>query len=120
MSGSNFRTLDVWQKARILARDIYIATRAFPREELFGLTQQMRRAAVSIVSNIAEGKGRRTNAEYRSFVTIARGSAFELDAQVLLAYDLEYLDRVSARPLIKKANEIAKMLNGIIRHLDSL
>jgi four helix bundle protein len=114
---SNFQQLDVWQKARILARDIYQETRSFPREELFGLTQQMRRAAISIISNIAEGKGRFTRGEYRSFLIIARGSVFELEAQLIIAVDLEFLGRNQGDALVERAREIARMLNGVIRHL---
>ena len=120
MKGNNFRTLDVWQKARLLARDVYRVTQSFPPDERFGLTAQMRRAAISIISNIAEGKGRRTNADYRAFLIIARGSAFELDAQTIIAFDLEFVDRATARPIIKQANEITRMLNAMIRRLDAL
>jgi four helix bundle protein len=115
---SNFQQLDVWQKARVLARDTYRETRSFPREELFGLTQQMRRAAISIISNIAEGKGRFTRGEYRSFLIIARGSVFELEAQLIVATDLEFIAANQAEPLVERAREIARMINGIIHHLD--
>jgi len=120
MNGSNFRELEVWKKARILVGEVYGVTRAFPREEVFGLTQQRSGSALSIVCNIAEGKGRYTRAEYRSFLVIARGSAFEIDAQTIIAHDLEYLDRATAEPIVEKANEIARMLNAIIKHLTPL
>jgi four helix bundle protein len=93
---SNFRELQVWQKGRVLAREIYVQTRAFPRDELFGLTRQMRRAAISIISNIAEGNGRFTRPEQRNFLMIARGSAFELEAQLIVSGDLEWLDSETA------------------------
>ena len=115
---SNFQELQVWQKARTLARDVYKQTRSLPREELFGITTQMRRAAISIVSNIAEGKGRWTRREYRSFLLFARGSAFELEAQLMVTVDLEFLSDCEAEPLIERCKEVAKMINGIIRHLD--
>src|SRR6266849_1174062 len=115
---NNFRGLEVWQKARLLAAEVYSVTRSFPRDEMFGLTQQMRRAAISIVSNIAEGKGRHSRAEYRSFLVMARGSAFELDAQTIVSHDLEFLDHRTAEPLIEKANEITRMLNAMIKALD--
>jgi len=115
---SNFEELEVWQKARVLARDIYKETRSFPREEMFGLTSQMRRAAISIVSNIAEGKGRGSRGAYRSFLIFARGSALELEAQLIIANDLEFLSAANAQPLIEKATEVARMINGIIQHLD--
>src|SRR5262249_54724824 len=97
---------------------VYRATQAFPREELFGLTRQMRRAAISIVSNIAEGKGRNTRREYKSFLVIARGSAFELQAQAIVAADLELMSQRRRDVCVARTSQIAKMLNGIIRHLD--
>jgi four helix bundle protein len=114
---SNFQDLEVWQKARTLARDIYLETRAFPREELFGITRQMRRAAISIVSNIAEGSGRYARGEQRRFLLFARGSAFELEAQLIIAGDLEWLDLELGAKLIDQAKEISRMINGLLRHL---
>jgi len=114
---SNFESLDVWQNARVLARRIYEETRNFPREEVFGLTQQMRRASISIVSNIAEGKGRSSPREYRAFLRIARGSTFEIEAQLIVATDLEYLHQ-AAEELIERARQIARMINGLLRTLD--
>jgi four helix bundle protein len=117
MSGNNFKELIVWQKARLLATRIYRMTRAFPRDEIFGLTAQMRRAVLSIVFNIAEGKGRFTRADYRKFLIMARGSTFELDAQVMIAADLEYVDQSTATDLCESTSEIARMLNAIIQKL---
>ena len=110
--------MDVWQKARLLAKDIYVITRSFPREEMFGLTQQMRRAAVSILCNIAEGRGRRSRADYRRFILIARGSVFELQAQIIIASDIGYLEESTAKSLVKRTAEIARMLSGLVRYLD--
>ncbi|HEV2722135.1 MAG TPA: four helix bundle protein [Thermoanaerobaculia bacterium] len=118
MSKSGFVGLDVWQKARLLAKDIYVMTRSFPREEIFGLTQQMRRAAVSILCNIAEGRGRRSRPDYRHFVLIARGSAFELQAQIIIASDIGYVEESTAKSLSKRAAEVARMLSGLVRYLD--
>jgi four helix bundle protein len=115
---NNFRGVEVWQKARLLAREVYSLTRSFPRKEMFGLTQQMRRAAISIISNIAEGKGRHSRADYRSFLVIARASAFELDAQTIVAQELEFIDSAAAEPIIEKANEITRMLNAMIKALE--
>ena len=115
---SDFENLDVWQNARLLAKRVYGETRTFPREELFGLAQQMRRAAISIVSNIAEGKGRATTGEYKAFLRIARGSTFELEAQLIVATDLELLGTPQAEELVEAARRIARMINGIIRHLE--
>jgi four helix bundle protein len=113
---SNFRELKVWQKGRVLAREIYIQTGTFPREELFGLTRQMRRAAISIISNIAEGNGRYTRPEQRKFLLIARGSAFELEAQLIMASDLEWLEPETGAKLVNQTTEISKMINGLLRH----
>jgi len=108
----------VWQKARVLAKDIYLTTRSFPREEMFSLVQQMRRAAVSILCNVAEGRGRRTRPDFRHFVLIARGSAFELETLIVIASDVGYIADETAEALAKRAEEIARMLSGLLRYLD--
>ena len=90
MSGS-YREIKVWQKAIELVADIYSCTRSFPREELYGLAGQLRRAAVSIASNIAEGKGRRTDREFLQFLHHARGSVFEVETQLTIASRLGYM-----------------------------
>lgn len=118
MSNSGFFGLDVWQKARLLAKDIYVLTRSFPREEMFGLTQQMRRAAVSILSNIAEGRGRGSRRDYRRFVLIARGSAFELQAQIIISSDIGYLAESTAESLGTRTASIAQMLSALVRSID--
>jgi four helix bundle protein len=115
MSKSSYRSLDVWQEARVLTKEIYILTRSFPRIETFGLVSQMRRAALSIACNIAEGQGRWNPRDYRRFVLIARGSTFELEAQIIIAADIGYID--DPEPLIERTNEIAKKLNGLLRYL---
>jgi len=118
MSKSGYRDLLVWQKARVLAKDIYVLTRSFPREETFALVQQMRRAAVSILCNIAEGRGRRTRPDYRHFVLMARGSAFELETQIIIASDIGYVAEATAEPLAQRTAEIARMLSGLVRYID--
>src|SRR5437763_718037 len=90
--GHRYRQLKVWQKAHQLTLAVYRATRTFPREEIYGLTSQIRRAAVSIEANQAEGAGRFGRAELRHFVNIAAGSAAELDCELLIAHDLGYLE----------------------------
>jgi four helix bundle protein len=115
---SNYRSLEVWQKTRTITRDVYRLTGGFPRQEVFGMVQQMRRAALSILCNIAEGQGRWTRADYRHFLLMARGSALELEAQIVIAEDLEYLTQESAADLNNRITEIARMLNGIIRYLN--
>lgn len=113
----NYRDLSVWQKARALTRDVYSMTQEFPRREMFGISAQMRDAALSIVSNIAEGAGRWSRREFRHFVVVARGSAYELDAQVVVALDNGYIDEKAADTMNKRITEIVRMLNGLIRYL---
>jgi four helix bundle protein len=115
MSKSSYRDLLVWQKARVLAKDVYVLTRRFPRTETFGIVSQMRRSAISIACNIAEGQGRWTRPDYRHFLLMARGSTFELETQIIIAADIGYID--DPEPLIERTSEIARMLNGLLRYL---
>lgn len=110
--------MKVWQRARVLAREIYRETQRFPRVEMFGLSQQMRRAAISVLCNIAEGQGRWSRADARNFAVIARGSVLEIEAQLVVSSDLEYIDAERQEELVNIATEVAKMLNGLIRHYD--
>ncbi|MEQ8674826.1 MAG: four helix bundle protein [Aggregatilineales bacterium] len=113
----DFKTLVVWQKAHQLVLDVYRASRQFPADELYGLTSQIRRSSSSIPTNIAEGCGRGSNADLRRFLQIAMGSAFELEYQILLAYDLEYLDKMLFDKLSEQTIEVKKMLTGFIKSL---
>ena len=115
MAQSNYRNLNVWQKARELARLIYDETSRFPSAEIFGLTAQMRRASVSVLSNIAEGDGRYSRKEGRRFLLIARGSTMELETQIVVAGDLQYLTAEVASNLEARALEICRMLNGLLK-----
>ena len=92
MAVKHYRELIVWQKSMDLVTQVYRLTRLFPREELYGLTNQIRRAAVSIPSNIAEGQARQSTAEFRNFLSIAQGSLAELETQILIAVNLNYLE----------------------------
>jgi four helix bundle protein len=116
---SDYTKLEVWQKSRALARDIYKASESFPPDEKFGLTHQIRRAVVSIPSNIAEGEGRGSGRDRRSFILIARGSAFEVETQLFLAEDLRYISSEKAIELRQRASQIARMLSGLIRYYSS-
>ena len=107
------RDLMVWQKAMTLVTDVYRVTRGFPKDELYGLTAQLRRAAVSIPSNLAEGHGRNSRREFHHFVGQARGSLTELETQLEIATNLGYLPQANASELLAKASEIARMLNGL-------
>jgi four helix bundle protein len=114
MSGT-FRDLKCWQKAFDLTISIYRATRTFPKEEIYGLSSQLRRAAVSVVSNIAEGKGRFSDKELLQFLSVAKGSLFEVETQVLLAEHLEYLNAKQSAGLSAQAAETGRLLNGLIK-----
>jgi four helix bundle protein len=111
----NFERLVVWRVSRQLTADVYRITKAFPAEERFALTQQMRKAVVSIVSNIAEGSGRGRRNEFLAFARIARGSANELISQLHLAVDLGLIDRASCESVTARANEVGRMLSGLLR-----
>lgn len=113
---SNYRQLLVWQKARELARAIYRDTANFPSTEMFGLVQQMRRAAISILSNIAEGQGRYSRRECAHFLAIARGSAKEVEAQIVISADLGYLEAKRAHALETGVIEVTRMINGMLKH----
>ena len=101
-----------------LARGIYRETTTFPREELYGLTSQLRRSAVSVPSNIAEGQARFSKPEFRHFLRQARGSLAELETQIELAQHLDLLTSRSAQNLLEKACELGRILNGLIKSLD--
>ena len=113
MSIQNYKDLIVWQKAMDLAEQIHRLSKAFPKEELYGLTSQIRRAAVSVPSNIAEGHARQSTAEFRNFLSIAQGSVAEVETQQLLAQRFEYLTPVQAQPAEQLISEIAKMLHSL-------
>lgn len=115
----DFRTLVVWQKSHELTLAVYSATKQFPKEELFGLTSQMRRSSSSIPTNIAEGCGRGSNADFQRFLQMAFGSANELDYQLILSNDLKYLDGESHQRLSGLLLEIKKMLSTLIRKVQS-
>jgi four helix bundle protein len=114
----HYRDLLVWQKAIALVTDIYRLTREFPKDELYGLTSQIRRAAVSIPSNIAEGQGRLTRGEFRQFLGQARGSYAELDTQLISANNLGYLRDSS--DLFGSLSEVGRLLNGLLSSLSRI
>jgi four helix bundle protein len=115
----NFRDLQVWEKAHLLALDAYRVTNAFPRHELFGLTNQIRRAAVSIAANLAEGCGKRGNVEFQRYLNIACGSSSELEYHFLLAHDLHLVDEATYRRLDTAVVEVKRMLSALIRKVDA-
>ncbi len=104
----SYKELLVWQQAMELVSAIYRATKMFPREELYGLTSQLRRSAVSVPSNIAEGQGRATRGEFIQFLGHARGSLFEVETQLLIAGHLGYLSAGDSGPLLQKMTRVAQ------------
>jgi four helix bundle protein len=114
MSGT-YRDLEVWQSARRLVLEIYRSTANFPKEEMFGLKSQLRRAAVSVASNIAEGKGRFSDRELSQFLSISRGSVFEIETQIVIALDLGFLTTMQTEELMKRCGEVGRLLNGLIK-----
>ena len=118
MAVQSYRQLIAWQKAMDFAAEIYRVTRNFPKEELYGVTSQLRRAAVSIPSNIAEGQGRQTTGEFRQFLGHARGSLLETETQVLLSERLHYLAPETTESLLKQSAEVGRILNGLMGSLE--
>lgn len=112
-----FEELKIWQKAMDITENCYRATENFPKEEKFGLTSQLRRSAVSIPSNIAEGAGRNTNGEFTQFLGIANGSSFELLTQLYLSKRLDLITEDKVRPIINEVLEVTKMNYSLQRTL---
>ena len=116
---SSFRDLRVWQEAMALTAQVYKSTAEFPKSETYGLAQQMRRAAVSVPSNIAEGKGHRSNKEFVHFLFHARGSLWELQTQVILAEQLRLVSKQDGSTLLATAEDVSRALNGLISSLST-
>ena len=112
----SYRELDVWKQSRLLVKSLYQLTKKFPKDEQFGLISQMRRAAISIPSNIAEGCGRNHSKDSIQFFFIARGSLYELETQLILASDLEYISETELGSIIGQAIRCKKLLNGFINY----
>lgn len=117
MSDFGYEKLAVWKLGMDLVEDVYRITRKFPKEELFGLTSQMRRSACSVPSNIAEGYGRDSKTAFANFIRIAQGSLFELRTQLEIARRIDLVTSSEIEPLIGKAVELSKMLEGFLRKL---
>ena len=110
----SFRELLVWQKSILLVTEIYKLTSGFPKEEIFGLISQMRRSAISIPSNIAEGFGRNSQGDFKRFLNIALGSTYELQTQIEIAHNLELINKENYKNLMKGCLELEKMLNSLV------
>ena len=117
MAVRHYQELKVWQAGMELAVKCYEATRAFPKEEMFGLTAQIRRASVSIPANLAEGQGRQSTKEFLNFISIARGSLMELETHLQLSHRVSLLQRPQLDELPKLADEISRMLSGLRKSL---
>jgi four helix bundle protein len=114
---TSYRDLIAWQKSIDLVTEIYICTRSFPREETYGLVSQLRRAAVSVPSNIAEGHARLSTGEFRQFIGHALGSLMEIETQLLISERLNYVESERSRDLLKRTAEVGRILNGLLNSL---
>ena len=114
----NFRDLDVWKKGMEIVKDVYGIVKAFPKQELYGLTTQMQRSCISIPSNIAEGFNRFHNKEYKQFLYIALGSCAELETQIEIAVELKYMDEQKKPFLLEKLDHESRMLSKLIKKLN--
>ena len=120
MKVRNYQELIAWQRAMDLVESVYKVSRVFPREEIYSLTSQIRRAAVSIPSNIAEGQGRRTTSDFLRHLSIAYGSLREVETQLLIAQRLSYLTAAQLEPVMAYAGEVGRLLNGLMNSLSDL
>jgi len=116
----DFKDLIAWQLARKLVKEIYSLSKVFPNEELYCLTNQMRKAAISVPSNIAEGFSRRGSKDYANFLSIALGSLLELETQVILSMDLEYIKQAECDSIMLRIVELKKVLYGLRKSIQSL
>jgi four helix bundle protein len=113
----DYKKLNVWEKSYAFGINIYTITKKFPKEEIYGLTSQLRRASLSIPSNIAEGSRRSTEKDFRSFLHIAYGSGAEMEVQIMFAKDLGYISPEVCTSLLSELSEIMRMLNSLIQKL---
>ena len=113
----NYKKLNVWISSISLVKNIYNLTRKFPKEEMFFLTQQLRRAAISIPSNIAEGAGRNSNAQFKNFLQISIGSCFEVETQLIISKELEYISEEELETISKELDSIMKMNHNLQKTL---
>ena len=117
MDTKSYRDLLVWQKAMLAAKMVYLLVKQLPQEELFALSNQIRRSAISIPSNIAEGQARNSTREFLQFLSIAKGSKAELETQLILCVEINYLSYNDVYPILVLLEEIGKMLNALIKKL---
>ncbi len=113
----NFKELRIWQKGIEIVKDVYSMTKDFPKEELYGLTSQMRRSAISIPSNIAEGFKRFHDKEYKQFLHITLGSAAELETQIIISKELNFIDQEKLDNILEKLDHLAKMISSLLNKI---
>ena len=113
----NFKDLEIWKRSIKLVENIYATTQNFPKEEIYGLASQLRRAAVSVPSNIAEGFSRASNREYEQFLHVSRGSCAEIITQIIISRNLNYMEGSKAEILLNETEEISKMTMSLIKKL---
>ena len=113
----NFKELKVWQRSRELVKEVYVEVSNFPNDERFGLSSQLKRAAVSIPSNIAEGAGRNTNKDFARFLNIRLGSAYEVETQMILAFDLKIINKEQLDKITNTISEVQRMIHGLLKSL---
>lgn len=113
----NYKEIKIWKRARMLVKDVYLLTKEYPKEEIYGLTSQVKRAVVSIPANIAEGAGRGTNKDFSHFLDIARGSLYELETLIILSSDLEFIQESKSIEVLNETTEILLMLNSFQSNL---
>jgi four helix bundle protein len=116
----SYTDLDVWKKSRVLVKEIYLLTKAFPKDEMYGLSSQIKRSAISVPSNIAEGHGRNYTKDTLQFLFIARGSLYELETQLFLGFDLEFIPKLDFDRNLESITSCKQMLNGLIRYYKTL
>ncbi len=119
MKIKSYKDLNIWKRSIVVVEDIYKITKNFPKEEIYGLTSQLRRSAVSIPSNIAEGFARFYNKEYRQFLFISLGSCAELSTQIIIALRLGYFENKEANQLLNEIDEVSKMTMSLIKKLNT-
>ena len=117
MGIKRYRDLDIWKKAIELVKDIYRSTEEFPKQEIYGLVSQMRRSAISIPSNVAEGFRRYHNKEYRQFLYVSLGSCAELETQITIAKEFKYIRQDTEAELLEKLDHICRMTSNLIKKL---
>lgn len=113
----SYSDLIAWQKAMALAKEVYVISGEFPAEERFGLASQLRRAAVSVPSNIAEGQGRVSGGEFKQFLGHARGSLFEVETQMRLAAEFGYIGSARVEQFLQSSAEVARLVNGLLKSI---